>query len=99
MQSFNSKMALDDCNRFLSINLAKRQPIFKNHTKTNSSILRSEIQCSKKDEMMSTHESAKLSYLDKISVKSNPMDRVKRTGPMQALTKLMKQQTSIYKPP
>ena len=48
---------------------------------------------------MSTHESAKLSYLDKISVKSNPMDRVKRTGPMQALTKLMKQQTSIYKPP
>ena len=43
MQALNTKIALEDCNRFLSINLAKRQPIFKNHTKTNSSILRSEI--------------------------------------------------------
>ena len=43
MQSFSQKMAMDDCNRFLTLNLKKRQPIFKNHTKTNSSILRSEI--------------------------------------------------------
>ena len=84
MQSFSKKMELDDCNRFLSFNLKKRQPIFKNHTKTNASIMRSEIRCAKKEEM-SQLDSAQLSYLDKISVKSNPMERSKRTGPMQAL--------------
>ena len=51
MQSFATKMALDDTNRFMTMNLKKRQPIFKNHTKTNSSILRSEIQCKKKETM------------------------------------------------
>eukprot|EP00353_Schmidingerella_taraikaensis_P017917 CAMPEP_0185616148 /NCGR_PEP_ID=MMETSP0436-20130131/38465_1 /TAXON_ID=626734 ORGANISM="Favella taraikaensis, Strain Fe Narragansett Bay" /NCGR_SAMPLE_ID=MMETSP0436 /ASSEMBLY_ACC=CAM_ASM_000390 /LENGTH=108 /DNA_ID=CAMNT_0028252555 /DNA_START=556 /DNA_END=882 /DNA_ORIENTATION=+ len=89
MQSFATKMALDDCNRFMTLNLRKRQPIFKNHTKTNSSILRSEVQCKKK-ETISQHDSQHFSYLDKISVKSNPLERSKRTGPVQALASLMK---------
>ena len=89
MQSFSKKMELEDCNRFLSFNLKMRKPIFKNHTKTNASIMRSEIRCKKKEEM-SQQDSANLSYLDKISVKSNPMERSKRTGPMQALNQLMK---------
>lgn len=97
MQSFATKMALDDSNRFMTMNLKKRQPIFKNHTKTNTSILRSEMQCKKK-ETMSYNDSSRLSYLDKVSIKSSVLDRVKRTGPVQALNSLMKQSATIYEP-
>jgi len=89
-------MAQDDHNRFMSINLNMRQPIFKNHTKTNTSILRSEVQCKKKQNM--SERQSELSYLDKLSVPSTALDRVQRTGPVQALKKLMKQSATIYEP-
>ena len=49
MQSFAMKMAQDDTNRFMTLNLKKRKPIFKNYIKNNASILRNEIQCQRKD--------------------------------------------------
>lgn len=97
LQNFANKMALDDSNRFMTMNLKKRQPIFKNHTKTNSSILRSEIQCKKK-ETMSYNDSERQSFLDKVTIKSSVLDRVKRTGPTQVLNSLMKQSATIYEP-
>ena len=45
--SFNSKMALEDTNRFLTLNLKKRKPIFKNYIHNNASILRKEHQVGK----------------------------------------------------
>lgn len=49
MQQFTSQMAFNDSNRFMTVNLRKRKPIFKNHTKTNASILRHEVQRQKKE--------------------------------------------------
>ena len=36
--------------------------------------------------------------MDKVSIKSSVLDRVKRTGPVQALNSLMKQSATIYEP-
>ena len=41
--NFANKMAAEDSNRFMTVNLKKRKPIFKNYTKTNASIIRKEI--------------------------------------------------------
>lgn len=42
-------MAMEDQKRFMNVNLKKRQPIFKNYTKTNASIVRSQVGCKKKE--------------------------------------------------
>ena len=47
MAYFNSKMAEEDTNRFMTTNLSKRKPIFKNYIHNNASILRKEAQTSK----------------------------------------------------
>ena len=43
-------MMADDTNRFLSVNLKKRKPIFKNYIMNNTSILRKELQTNKMKE-------------------------------------------------
>ena len=50
MQYFANKMAMEDTSRFMTLQLQKRKPIFKNYIKNNASILRSEIQTNKKQE-------------------------------------------------
>ena len=40
-------MAMEDTNRFMTLNLNKRKPIFKNFIHNNASILRKEFQTSK----------------------------------------------------
>ena len=98
MHSFARQMASDDCNRFMTLNLAKRKPIFKNYIHNNASILRKEAQTQKLQEI-TDHERKEFSYLDKISQKaSSAMDRSAKTGPLNTLTSLMKQQTGVYKP-
>ena len=47
MQHYASKMAADDHNQFMNVNLKKRKPIFKNYIHCNASILRKEVQTSK----------------------------------------------------
>ena len=57
MQSYAKQMAMEDTNRFMTMNLQKRKPIFKNYIHNNASILRKEVQTSKMQEFVE-HERA-----------------------------------------
>ena len=50
MHLFANQMANEDRNRFMTLNLKKRKPIFKNYIMNNASILRKEVQLSRKEE-------------------------------------------------
>ena len=85
MHVFNSKMALDDTNRFMTLNLKKRKPIFKNYIHNNASILRKEHQTGKLREAKEQERKNLSTYLDKISTKSSALERSTKTGPMNTI--------------
>ena len=66
MHSYSNQMQMEDTNRFMSLNLKKRKPIFKNYIQNNTSILRKEAQASKLKNY-AEHERKQQSYLDKMS--------------------------------
>ena len=96
--SFSQKRAAEDANLFMTINLQKRKPIFKNYIQNNASILRKEVQLSKLKKI-NDHERKEVSYLEKVSTtRSSAMDRNTRMGPMHTINSLMKQTTNVFEP-
>jgi len=96
-QSFNLKCANDDQNRFMSINLHKRQPIFKNYIHNNASILRRETQLSKLSQYRDS-EMKEQTYLDRLSKTSSALGRQAKTGPLHTISRLMKQNVTKFEP-
>ena len=94
---FSKQRALDDSNRFMTINLNKRKPIFKNYIHNNASILRKEAQLSKLQEIKD-REQERMSYLERASQGSSAIERSTRVDPMNTVNKLMKQTVSIFEP-
>ena len=47
LDQFAKQMAMDDASNFISMNLKKRKPIFKNYIHNNASIIRKEYQVGK----------------------------------------------------
>ena len=104
-QNFSQKRAAEDSNLFMTLNLQKRKPIFKNYIQNNASILRKEAQMGKLKKLQD-EESHQASYLDKMSgvagkistTRSSAMDRNTRMGPMHTINSLMKHTTNVFEP-
>ena len=78
-------MAAADSNRFMSINLNKRKPIFKNFIQNNASILRKEYQTQKLKEAQESERKQLNSFLEKMSTKSSALERSQKMGPMNTI--------------
>ena len=85
MHAFNSAMAMEDANRFMTLNLKKRKPIFKNYIHNNASILRKEHQTKNLRAVEDNERKQMNSLLEKMSTKSSHMERSTRTGPMNTI--------------
>lgn len=89
-------MLKEDSNRFMSVNLRKRKPIFKNYIHNNTSILRKEVQTGK----LAEHRERLNSQPDRSApdYKSDALLRSGKNAPVTTLDKLMRQQADIYLP-